>query len=323
MCTAISFNAHSHYFGRNLDLEYSYQESVVITPRWYPFQFRSGITNTEHYAMIGVATVVNNYPLYYDGTNEAGLSIAALNFPGNAFYAHCGSKEYSVAPFELIPWVLSQCRNVDEAQRLLQKTAIVPVSFSDEYPITDLHWLVSDKNKSIVVEPQKDRIWVHDNPYRVLTNNPPFLFHKENVQNYIQLSAKAPENNLTPHIPCQLYSRGMGAIGLPGDLSSGSRFIRALFTRNNSTQPDSEEKSVVQFFHILHSVEQQEGCVKLEDGLEKTVYSSCCNTESGVYYYTTYENKKITAVSMHHENLDDSILIPYPLLKKHLISYQN
>ena len=84
MCTAVSFLAKNHYFGRNLDYEFSYNETVTITPRNYPFKFRRMGENNKHYAMIGMAFVQENYPLYYDATNEKGLSIAGLNFPGNA-----------------------------------------------------------------------------------------------------------------------------------------------------------------------------------------------------------------------------------------------
>ena len=86
MCTAISYKTKDHYFGRNLDLEYSYVESVTVTPRNYPFHFRKERDFPKHYAMIGMAYVQDDYPLYYDATNEKGLSIAALNFPQNAHY---------------------------------------------------------------------------------------------------------------------------------------------------------------------------------------------------------------------------------------------
>ena len=83
MCTAITFQTRDHYFGRNLDFEHGFGEKVVITPRNYPFTFRNTGRLNTHYAIIGMAVVDNNYPLYFDGTNEAGLSMAGLYFPGN------------------------------------------------------------------------------------------------------------------------------------------------------------------------------------------------------------------------------------------------
>ena len=116
----------------------------------------------------------------------------------------------------------------------------------------------------------------------------------------------------------------MGAMGMPGDLSSASRFVKAAFTRMNSVSGNSEEESVSQFFHILGSVEQQRGCVCLGEGkYEITVYSSCCNMDRGIYYYRTYENSQITAVDMHKEATDGKALIRYPMIKEQQIRYQN
>ena len=315
MCTAVTFLSGDHYFGRNLDLEYCYQETVTITPRQYPFYFRNRDKIASHYAMIGVATVVNGYPLYYDATNEAGLSIAGLNFPGNAFYGSMEKGRYNIAPFELIPWLLCQCKSVQDVQTLLSKTNFVGISFSPAYPLTDLHWMISDRKQSITVEPMKDGLVISENPVGVLTNNPPFDYHLHNLKNYSSLSENEPKNNLSAKIPLQPYSRGMGAMGLPGDLSSASRFIKASFTKLKSITPKKEDLAVNQFFHILHSVEQQEGCVKVGKGFEKTVYTSCCNTDKGIYYYTTYENSQITAVHMNKVNLDSETIVSYPLLR--------
>ena len=311
MCTAVSFLSADHYFGRNLDLEYSYSEAVTVTPRNYPFAFRNGKAFPCHYAMIGVATVSRDYPLYYDTVNEHGLCMAGLNFPGNAVYE--GSARDAVAPFELIPWVLCQCKNTQEAITLLQNTCLAPITFSDGFPVTPLHWMLSDRKSSFVLEPLKGGLVIRDDPVGVLTNNPPFDYHLHNLKNYLKLSSDDPENTLAPAIPLKPYSRGMGAMGLPGDLSSASRFIRAAFTALHSVRPQQEDAAVNQFFHILGSVCQQEGCVKVGKKYEKTVYSSCCNTDKGIYYYTTYENAEISAVHLHREDLEGCKLIQYPL----------
>lgn len=323
MCTAISFIAKDHYFGRNLDLEYSYLESVTVTPRNYPFTFQSGTTLSSHLAMIGIATVAEDYPLYYDATNEAGLSMAGLNFPGNARYHQPVADKLSIAPFELIAWVLSQCHTTAEAIDLLQKTNVINHSFSPEYPVTDQHWIVSDGKESITIESRKSGLTLTENPVGVLTNNPPFEYHLQNLCNYMHLSNLEPKNRLSQEIVLQPYSRGMGALGLPGDLSSASRFIRACFTKLNSVKPSTEAGAVNQFFHILGSVEQQEGCVRIGDGFEKTVYSSCCNTTKGIYYYTTYENSQITGVNLYHENINSNQLVSYPLIRSTQIVMEN
>lgn len=323
MCTAVSFLSGSHYFGRNLDLDFCYNEAVTITPRNYAFHFRNKETLPHHFAIIGIATTANGYPLYYDATNEVGLSAAGLNFPSNAFYGGIRKDQYNVAPFELIPWILTQCQTVSDAELLLAKTNLAGISFSPAYPLTDLHWIVADKNKSITVEPLKDGLIITENPVGVLTNNPPFDYHLHNLKNYLMLSEKEPENRFAPDLPLKPYSRGMGAMGLPGDLSSASRFVRAAFTKLHSVKPQEESMAVSQFFHILGSVVQQEGCVKVGDQFEKTVYTSCCNTGSGIYYYTTYENSQITAVHMNKADLDGNLLTSYPLLRTQQIRNEN
>ena len=175
----------------------------------------------------------------------------------------------------------------------------------------------------MVIESLKDGLYIHHNPVGVLTNNPPFDYHLYNLTNYINLTSDEPSNRFSKKIELAAYSRGMGGIGLPGDLSSASRFVRASFTKLNSKCDSNEEDAVTQFFHILDSVAQTEGCVKVGSAYEKTVYTSCCNTEKGVYYYKTYSNSQINAVNLFHEDLDRKELIQYPLRCKQQIRYEN
>ncbi len=323
MCTAITFQTRDHYFGRNLDLEFSYRETVTITPRGYRFSYRQTAAPATQYAMIGMATVAENYPLYYEATNETGLSMAGLNFPGNACYQNADPDMVNLAPFELIPYILNACTNLREAQSLLEQVNIVNEPFSQDLPLTSLHWFLADKSGSVTVEPMKDGLRIYENPVGVLTNNPPFHYHMHNLKNYLNLTSNEPENRFAPAVDLTPYSRGMGAIGLPGDLSSSSRFVRAAFTKLNSRRQETESASISQFFHILGSVAQQEGCVKVGDGYEKTIYASCCNTDQGIYYYTTYENSQITAVYMHNAPLNSNRLICYPLVTGQQIRVEN
>ncbi len=324
MCTAITYNTKDHYFGRNLDLEYSYKETVTITPRNYDFKFRKVGNINKHYAIIGMAYVSDNYPLYYDAINEKGLGMAGLNFPKNAKYKDEVDGKDNVAPFEFIPWILSQCATLSEAKELLNKINLVDINFSEQLPVSPLHWIIADKNSSVVVECVLEGLKVYDNPVGVLTNNPCFDMQMFNLNNYMGLSIEQPSNNFSKKLNFDVYSRGMGALGLPGDLSSASRFVKATFTKMNSLSKDDELESISQFFHILGSVEQQRGCVHMGNGqYEITIYSSCCNLDKGLYYYTTYENSQITCVDMHKENLDSKDLINYELVKGQHILMQN
>lgn len=326
MCTAITYKTKDHYFGRTLDYEYSYLETVTITPRNYPLHFRMMPKLETHYAIIGMAYVVDDYPLYYDATNEVGLSVAGLNFVGNAFYNEVAAEKENISPFELIPWILGQCENIDEVKKLLHKINIVNIDFSDSLPLSELHWIIADRHKSITVEPLGDGLRIYDNPAGVLTNNPPFEYQLHNLTNYMGLSNEQIVNRFcdSEEMDLKPYSRGMGALGLPGDLSSSSRFVKAAFTKLNSVSGDSEEESVGQFFHILGAVAQQRGLVHMGDNkYEITLYTSCCNTDKGIYYYTTYGNSQITAIDMQNEAINGCELISYELVKEQQINYQN
>lgn len=323
MCTAITFSTNDHYLGRNLDFEYDFGECVVITPRNYPLTYRYKQADSHHFAIIGMALVEENYPLYFDAINEYGLGMAGLYFPGNAVYLPYNESVDNITPFEFIPWILSQCKDICQAKELLTRLNLVDTPFSDKYPLSPLHWIIADKKEAITVEPTADGIKIYNNPIGVLTNNPPFDFHMHNLTNYMNLTSNEPINRFAPEYTIKPYSRGMGAIGLPGDLSSASRFVRAAFVKLNSTCENTENASVNQFFHILRSVEQQNGCAKIGELYEKTVYTSCCNTDKGIYYYSTYDNSQITGICMHNTDLHQNVLITFPLVTTPSIYSQN
>ena len=324
MCTAVTYKTKDFYFGRTLDYEFSYQEEVTVTPRNYPFHFRTMGDLPSHYAMIGMAFVQENYPLYYDAVNEKGLGMAGLNFVGNAAYGERMPDKDNVAVFEFIPWILSQCATVAQARELIGRINLIGENFNAHLPTSSLHWLIADRNEAITVEAMADGIHVHDNPVGALTNNPPFAQQLFRLNDFRHLSRKDPENSFSKELDLTRYSRGMGAMGLPGDLSSQSRFIRVSFVKMNSVSADTEEASVSQFFHILGAVDQQRGCCDVgHEEYEITIYTSCCNADKGIYYYTTYDNHQITAVDMHKENLDGADLARYPLIRGQQIFYQN
>lgn len=360
MCTAITFTAKDFYFGRTLDDTISRNEEVVITPRNYPFLFRHMGEMHNHYAIIGMACVEKTedcldgsrperenrweigrhnsggkepssagreYPLYYEAVNEKGLAMAGLNFVGNAFYQDfeevMAGREY-VAQFELIPWILGQCATVEEARRRLERLTVTGEAFAPGLLPAQLHWLLADKNEAVTIEAVQEGLRMYDNPAGVLTNNPPFPEQMFQLNNYMHISPREPENLFCDRLPLKTYSRGMGALGLPGDLSSQSRFFRAVFTRMNAVAGSSEEENVSQFFHILGAVEQTKGCCQVgENDYEMTIYTSCCNVERGIYYYTTYGNRQITAVDMRREKLDGASLLRYPLISGEQIKMQN
>lgn len=306
MCTAISYRTRDHYFGRNLDLERGYGERVVITPRNFRLDFRYVGSLPSHHAMIGMAAVSKGYPLYFEATNEKGLSMAGLNFPQNAFYREYVTGKENIAPFELIPYLLGKCGDLKEVRETLDGANVVNVSFSESLPVSPLHFLISDGEGALVLECTRDGMQVYDDPFGVLTNNPPFDFHIRNIEHYMGLHPGISENKMSPRLALENHSLGLGAFGLPGDFSSSSRFVRAVFVKERSLSSGDERESVNQFFHILGAVAMPKGCVLTADGeYEYTRYSCCCNTDTQVYYYTTYEDTAVRHVDMHAVDLSE------------------
>ena len=325
MCTSIAWVNGSLYFGRNLDLEVPFGQEVVIMPRRHRVMFRREKTMEQHYAMIGMATVMEGCALYAEAVNEKGLCIAGLNFPKNAYYAHEEDVgKAHVASFELPWWVLGQCATVQEARALLEQTQVVSIPFSEDVPPSPLHWHIADRRESIVVECMRDGMHIHENPVSVLTNNPPFDFHLYNLSQYMNLTALRAENRFADEVELRPFGRGMGAFGLPGDASPASRFVRAAFLVLNSECEQDEESSVAQFFHLLDSVAMTKGSVLAPgDRWEHTLYSCCVNADEGVYYYKTYGNNQLTAVHLHNANLDGEGLVEFPLEMKQKIHHVN
>ena len=307
MCTAIK---HGSYVGRNLDVYRGYGEEIIVVPRNYTFALRREQNLTEHYAMIGMGTVSRGYPLYYDCANEMGLYMAGLNFIGNAHYLPPKDGYLNLAPYELIPYLLSVCKSTEEAERELKEINVTGIPFSRELRCAELHWMISDKDRSIVLECGENGVNIYENPIGVLTNNPHFPYQLFNLNSYIALSDTTPENTFSPSLPLTPYSEGMGAIGLPGDLTSTSRFIRAAFHLSHSL----DTPSVTSLMHLLSSVEMPNGSVKVGDSYERTEYTSLVNLSTMTYYYRTYESTGVAAVRLFSENLDGNTLIKHPII---------
>ncbi len=324
MCTAIRFNANGVYFGRTLDLEYSLEENVILTPRKFKIHTLHADSTADHFAILGIGILRDGYPLYYDAMNECGVWMAGLNFPRYCKYNDSNETMLNLASFELIPYVLSRCSTVSETARLFKQINVTSDAFSQGLPPTTLHWIVCDKERCIVIEQTDRGLSIYENDTDVLTNSPQFDCQRENLTKYVNLTPYVPHSSFADGIALEPSSRGMGAFGLPGDASSPSRFVRAAFTLANASKPTDPDACVGQFYHILGSVEAVSGTVRLEDGgLDRTVYTSCADPQRLVYYYTTYENPTPNAVWMQKEDVDSSSPICYPFNRKMLITNQN
>jgi choloylglycine hydrolase len=294
MCTAIK---DAHLFGRTLDLSESYGEQVVISPRIFPFSFTHEGKSTDHHAIIGTAHISGGVPLYYDAMNEKGLCAAALRFPELSHYRKKAHDSINLASFELIPWLLCNFDSAKSAKKELQNINVTDDDFSRKLPATPLHWLIADSNQAFVIESTKDGIGIYDDPYEVLTNAPDFPTQKK------------------------LLERCGGLI--PGDLSSTSRFIRAVNAKSSTTHGDSTQNSISRFFHVIGTVNQPDGLFKADERRLRTVYTSCMDMESNIYYFTTYDCRRLCGVKMKNADLDTENIISFPMQQKEEVKYLN
>lgn len=324
MCTCLALKSNNTYFGRNLDLESSFNEMVVITPRKFPLTFKKEKTLKEHYAIIGMATIINNYPLYAEATNEHGLSIAGLEFEGNAKYFKSKVNHLNLGSFELIPYILGTCKDIREFLELSKKLNILDLNFSTKVVHSNLHWMIADKKECYVIESTKEGLKVYKNPYGVLTNNPPFPFHLDNVKLYLNVTKEVVESRFSDSLTLTSFTTGMGTYGLPGDFTSPSRFVKATYLLNNCEHYKNESENVSNFFHILGSVSFPKGSVlsKTKEN-HYTIYSSCINVNKGIYYFKTYNNSRISSVSLDKCDYKSDKLIFYPISDKEDIKSLN
>ena len=155
MCSGIRFtdDKGNMYFARNLDWNCGYGQKVTVTPRGYERRYAFGVESRQDYAVIGPCIVIGGVPLYFDCANEKGLAIAGLNFPGYAqFEADAVEGKTNLAAYEFPLWVASNFATVDEVEEALADVAIVAKPVNDQFPVAFLHYLIGDKDRSIVVE---------------------------------------------------------------------------------------------------------------------------------------------------------------------------
>ena len=313
MCTGVRFAdaAGNLYFGRNLDWCESYGEGVVITPRGasIPTQFL-GSLSPEH-ACVGMGIVVGGVPCYFDCANEAGLAIAGLNFPGYAQFAEAPEKgAVNVAAYEFPLWVAASFSTVAEVRKALKDVVIVAKAPSEGYGVAQLHWLVGDGRESIVIECQADGMHVYDDGLDVLTNQPTFGFHMENLRNYMCVGNEMAEPATWGKASLSAWGAGVSMHGIPGDVSSPSRFVRVAYANTHYPQQEGEAANVSRLFHTLGSVQMVDGMAKMGNGqFERTLFTSGYSSKTNTYYMNTYDDPAIRSYAMADFDMDSSELI--------------
>ncbi len=313
MCTGIRFtdSKGNMFFGRNLDWSCGYGQRVVITPTgWVPNSPFDAIAKIQR-PIYGMGIVAENTPLYFDCANDAGLAVAGLNFPGYAQYEENPKEgKTNVCAWEFPLWVVANFTTVDEVEEALQNTAIVNKPINEQYPCSLLHWIIGDAKRSIVVEYMADGMHVYHDGFDVLTNQPTFAYHAENVRSYISCNPEVVSPVEWGSAELSAYGSGSGMRGIPGDCYSPSRFVRVAYHNAFYPVKDTEEQNVLRLFHTLGAVAMVDGAAKMGDGaFEITVYTGGVSTQTNTYYYNTYDDPAIQSVALSDYDTAGSELV--------------
>lgn len=278
MCTAISITAKNGdvVLGRTMDFSYRLQSKLYELPAGNEFVGQAdGQVHTSRYGVIGMGQDIS--PLTFaDGANDAGLGAAALYFPAYAEYDSDNlTHESSAASTDVILYVLSMCRNVDEAVSFFQSVNIVGVTDKITGTVAPLHWIFSDvSGKCVVVEKVLEGVFCHENPTGVLTNSPDFGWHMTNLRNYAGITPEQREETLWDgDISLTPFGQGAGTWSLPGDFTSMGRFVRTTWLKTHTVGLSDGEAALRAGFQILGNVSIPKGCVM---------------TGRGTYDYTQY-----------------------------------
>lgn len=328
MCTAIGLVSgdHHHFFGRTMDICQEFGQHPLVVPRNYNiFSQLSKKTWSSTYGILGMGLAIQGHPMLAEGMNEKGLACASLNFPHYAHYEESPVEgKENLQPFDLILWTLAQFSTVAQVKEALRGVELVGQPFMPDLPVPPLHWMFQDaQGKSIVVEKTKEKWGIYDNPVGVMANSPSFDWHLTHLNLYTGLSNRLPvaqnwgDQTLAPQ------GDGLGLHGLAGDSYSTSRFLRAAYLRNHIQEIDSKEEALAGMFHIFDNLAMVSGSVITDTGaLDKTLYASAMDLTEKVYYYSTYQNRQLSAIRLEEEYLAASEIQEFSYQKEQRIAFQ-
>lgn len=303
MCTGVRFTDASGnmFWGRNFDWNERYGEIPLVMPKGFVLERAFGQPEPAKHAAVGMSTQFNGYPLFFNCGNDAGLAVGGLNFAGYAKFADAPVEgKTNIAAYEFPAWVGANFATVDEVEAALRDTVVVAKAIDPGLPVAMLHWMVADAKRSIVAECQADGLHVYEDDVDVLTNQPPFPWHMENLRNYMNCgnqwagTVTWDKHAMTP------FGSGSCMRGIPGDTYATSRFVRAAYTNAFYPKKETEHDNVVRMLHTLGNVSMVEGNAAMEDGsFEMTLFSDCYSAATCTYYFNTYDDPCIQAVRLH------------------------
>ncbi len=309
-CTGIQIKPEDglHVNGRTLEFGIKIESSAVIVPRGYSFTgttpLGEGLKYQAKYGAVGAICFDN--PSMMDGMNEKGLTVGTFFFPEYAEYTPVTeeNKSKALSPIEFPNWLITQFATVDEVKAGLSGAVIVPTVIKEWGPTpAPMHYIVYDKaGNSIVIEPVKGALKVYDSPLGVLTNSPNFEWHMTNLRNYINLTAVNAKPIEFDGLTLSSFGQGSGLVGLPGDFTPPSRFVRAGIFTISATPSKTHEEAVFQTFHILNQFDIPVGAIRqVVDGVIHSDYTqlTCVRDPHTLkYYFKSYDDQEIRFIDL-------------------------
>lgn len=310
MCTCLRVKARdkSIVIGRTMEFGIDPSSKITVFPRNFKFETlgaknKPGYSWTGKYGFVGMDMF--GLPMVSDGINEKGLYVGDLYLPGFAEYQKVpeGEEGRSITPVDVAGYLLSLCESVDEAVNLIKKIYVWSWYAEQIKSIPPLHFALHDPSgKSAVIEYVKGELKIHDNPIGILTNSPDFDWHMVNLRNFVNLSAtNVPLLKLQGDTLTQI-GQGSGMLGLPGDATPPSRFVRATALTQSLVQPADAKGAVNAIYHIMNNFDIPKGFAKSMEGgkafYDFTFWTSFSDLSNREYYYRGYDNVQVFKVSL-------------------------
>ena len=314
-CTGISLKADdgAAIRGRTLEFGFPLQSQVIVVPAGKEFSGTlpdggKGLTFTSRYAFAGANAL--NMTVIIDGVNDQGLSVGLFYFPGYASYTPLTKENAAraLAPYEFGVWALANFATVDEVRTAVKDIALVatpaPGLGSPQGIVPGVHFFLQDRSgKSLVVEPVDGTLKVHDAPLGVMTNAPTYDWHMANLANYINLSPKDVEQEKLGAVMLSAFGAGAGMLGLPGDFTPPSRFVRAALFSQAAAPNKTADQAVLSAFHILNQFDIPKGSVVNaaigSPTPEITEWTSVADLKNLRWYFRTFGDQSIRMVDLN------------------------
>ena len=318
-CTGIFLKATdgTAVHARTLEFGVDLMSEIVMVPRGYARtgttpDGKDGMKWKAKYASVGMNGA--GVPYLFDGLNERGLAAGLFYFPTSAGYMPYTAADASktLAPWELGSWLLENFANIDEVKANIGNIVVPSVIFGSWGFAPEVHFIVHDASgKSIVIEYVGGKLNVHDNPLGVVTNSPSFDWHMTNLRNFLNFSMdNTPPVKLGP-ITLQATGQGSGMLGLPGDFTPPSRFVRAVAFSQSVFTPKTGRDAVLEAFHVLNQFDIPKGSTR--DGTKDakgnvqadyTLWTAASDLKALRYHFRTYENSQIRSLDLMKMNVD-------------------